>query len=101
MDDHEMQSVGTGSLQSPPDYRYVNVEHLAGAPGDASSFPSSFHIDYSKIPDLYQRKIGACTAHAAAELGMHRNLRATGQIARISPRFLYTLSKINDGIEDS
>ena len=58
-----MQNMGTGALQSPYDYRYINLEHIAGA--IPATLPDNYHIDYSQVPDINQRKIGACTAHAA------------------------------------
>lgn len=89
---------GFGAIKSPDDYRYVNVLHLAGAPAEAATMPPSFHIDYSQVPDLYQRKIGACTCHSGAEIRMHRGIRLTGSLTRYSPRFSYTLAKIEDGL---
>ena len=88
--------IGTGALQSPEDYRYVNLGHLAGA--IFTSLPDTYHIDYSKVPDLNQRKIGACTAHAASEIRMHRRLRKAGSTPVFSPRFVYALSKGLDGV---
>ena len=96
----EMKMPGTGVVQSPEDYRYVNVVHVAGATPDAATMPASFHIDYSGVPDLYQRQIGACTNHAYAEIRMHRELRLTGATPLLSPRFTYALCKIEDGITD-
>lgn len=98
--EQEILEVGKGAIQSPEDYRYVNVEHLAGAAPAAVTFPPSFHIDYSKVPDLYQRKIGACTAHAAVEVVTKREHRLTGAVKKYSPRFPYTMSKIEDGLVD-
>ena len=98
--DQEKAMHGTGAIPSPADYRYVNVEHLAGAMGGADIIPTDFHIDYSGIPDIYQRHLGACTAHAAAEIRMHRELRTTGKIKLFCPRFTHTMAKIEDGLTD-
>lgn len=95
-----MQKPGMGVLRSKEDYRYVNIEHLAGAPAEASTYPDDISIDYSQIPDLYQRKIGACTNHGAVEVVMHRELRQKGVLELLSPRMSYALSKIEDGIGD-
>ncbi len=89
-----MEIQSTGALQSPQDYRYVNLEHLAGA----TVMPNVYHIDYSKIPDLNQRRIGACTAHAGSYVRMARLQRKTGSMAVISPRFTYAMSKAMDGV---
>lgn len=94
-----MKTVGAGALQSPVDYRYINLEHLAGATPETTSFPPQFHIDYSGVDDYYQRRIGACTNHAFVEIALKRSIRKGNKIVP-SPRFLYTLSKINDAVVD-
>lgn len=96
----EMQEMGSGALESPEDYRYINSEHIAGATPDLGTFAQSFHLDFNKVPDVYQRKIGACTCHTAAEMKMRRNLRLSGSTRVVSPRFTYSLAKIEDGIAD-
>lgn len=88
-----------GAIKSPEDYRYINLEHIAGAA--PVTFPDSYHIEYTAVPDVYQRKIGACTAHTPAEVAMHRVQRLGGSLKRYSPRFLYAMSKITDGIPAS
>lgn len=95
-----MQSVGKGAIQSPEDYRYVKLEHLAGAAPEASSFPASFHIDFSQVPDIYQRQIGECTNAGFAEIRMHREIRLNSQNLTFSERFTYALSKMRDGLAD-
>lgn len=95
--------VAFGRVKSPDDYRYINLEHLAGAaPASLAAFPQSFHIDgMSAVPDMYQRQIGACTNFTAAEHFTHRFNRIAGAVVPPrSPRFLYALSKMNDGITD-
>lgn len=101
INEQDMQTMGRGHVPTQPDYRFVNLEHLAGAAPDVPSFPASYHIDYSQVPDLFQRKIGACTNHAFAEIAMHRQLRTLGAVRGASPRFTYTLSKIEDKIADT
>ena len=96
MNEKDMSNQGTGALESPHDYRYVNMEHLAGAAPETT--PTSFHIDFSNVPDLYQRKIGACTTHAAAEMRIAREIRLKGQLKRYSPRFTYAMAKTTDGL---
>lgn len=88
------------SLPSPEDYRQVNAEHLFGAAPELSALPASYHIDYSDVPDLFQSKIGACTNHAYAEILIKRQQRLNGKKVKISPRFGYTMCKIEDGIAD-
>lgn len=98
--EQDMIDIGMASKSIPslPDYRLVNVEHLAGAAPEATALPALFHIDFSQVPDLFQSKIGACTNHAYAEILIKRNLRLKGAVKKISPRFGYTLCKIEDGL---
>lgn len=93
-------SVG-GAIRTPKDYRQVNLEHVAGAAPVAPLPPgTSFHVDFSQVPDFFQRKIGACQNHAIAEILTHRFQRLNGSSPLLSPRFTYTLSKCEDGIAD-
>lgn len=89
-------SIG-GAKSSPIDYRQINLSHIAGAAAPVTA-PLNIVIDYSKVPDLYQRKIGACTNHAFVALAMHRELRLKGAATLLSPRFTYTMSKCEDNI---
>lgn len=98
---------GTGAIDSPIDYRTVNVEYLAGAtPADLSAYPREGHVPHKdKVPFLNQKKIGACTNYTAAEMMMHRHYRLNGAAATqvppiVTPRFSYTLCKIEDGLAD-
>lgn len=95
-----MQSMGHGAITSPEDYRQIKVEHIAGVAPATSAYPASFHIDFSKVPDMYQRQIGACTAHAFAEIYTHRQIRLGKTNFVASPRFIYALSKMGDAITD-
>lgn len=94
----DAKHAASGTIRSKNDYRYINIEHILGSAAAQPSYPANFSIDYSAIPDLYQRKIGACTNYAFAEIMMRRELRLKGQILPISPRFLYSLCKMEDGV---
>lgn len=86
-----------GARKSPIDYRQIKLEHIAGAAPEVTA-PLNIMIDYSKIPALFQRQIGACQNHAFVEILMHRELRLTGAVTLLSPRFPYTMCKVEDGI---
>lgn len=88
-----------GVLQSPEDYRYINQDDLASATGEVIVYPRKRIIDASKVPNLYQRKIGACTSHGAVGVLMQRNYRLRGSQELLSPRFPYTMCKIEDGTD--
>lgn len=100
MDNTQGYELAGGALQSPADYRYINLASIAGAaPADLSAFPRSFHVDFSGVPDMYQRQIGACTNHSFAEHLTHREQRLNPQTTYVaSARFGYALSKIEDGV---
>ena len=86
-----------GALRTPPDYRQVTLEHISGA-APAPTL-TSIHIDDSKLPDFFQRTIGACQNHAYAEILTHREQRLNPNTTFVaSPRFTYTMSKIEDGV---
>lgn len=88
-----------GAVKSLKDYRQVRVEHIAGAAPKVTAY--NFHItDFNLVPDVFQRQIGACQAHAFTEVAMHREYRLTKVMPTLSPRFPYTISKIEDGIVD-
>lgn len=91
----------TGGIRSVQDYRTINLEHIAGA-APALPATTSIHLDFSAVPDMFQRQIGACQNHAFAEIMTHRVHRLQpGSAFVASPRFTYTLSKIDDGIGDA
>lgn len=96
----EMQEFARGgAVRSPQDYRQVNIAHIAGAAPKVTAY--NFHItDFNLVPDVFQRQIGACQNHAYAEVHMHREYRLTGTMPHLSPRFPYTICKIEDGIVD-
>ena len=96
----EMQQFARGgALRSLQDYRQVTLAHIAGAAPKITNY--NFHItDFDKVPDVFQRQIGACQNHSYAEVHMHREFRLTGVMPTLSPRFPYTMCKIEDGIVD-
>lgn len=98
--EQEMQQFARGgAIRSPQDYRQVTLEHIAGAAPKVPVY--NFHIaDFNLVPDVFQRQIGACQNHAYVEVQMHREYRLTGVMPTLTPRFPYTLCKIEDGIVD-
>lgn len=99
--DTETIITGFGGRRSPDDYRYINKDHVYGASPALETFPASFHIDFSQVPYLDQHSIGACTCHSKAEISNHRALRTGLGAKHYSARFLYAMSKIEDGIPAS
>jgi hypothetical protein len=89
--------LGAGAKRTPIDYRQINLSHIVG-PAPVPAPTTSIHIDFSKVPDMFQREIGACTCHAFAEIYTHRQQRLAPSTAYVaSPRFLYTTCRMDDG----
>jgi hypothetical protein len=88
-----------GAKASPKDYRQINLQHVAGTPAPATA-SYNILIDYSQVPDFFQREIGACQNHAFVETATHYLQRKNGSCPLLSPRFTYALSKMEDGIAD-
>lgn len=84
-----------GGIQSPPDYRDVNLVAAMGMP---EVMPVQYFIDLSQLPVWHQHKIGACTAHAIGKHQQKNEMLETNRVISLSPRFLYALVKAQDGL---
>lgn len=91
MDDLSFSNLG--ARPSPKDYRDIP----ASAVLDAEAPPESFFVSIDDIPVWNQRKIGACVGHAHAKYAQVLNKKETGTIDDLSARYVYALSKANDG----
>lgn len=96
-EDAEGEDTSTGGLQSPEDRRDVPYAALVGA-GSSDDLPKKVEVDISKLPVEHQRKLGACGGHAAQKYKQLLDLRETGEVIKLSPRFLYALAKAMDGV---
>lgn len=71
-------------------------------PADSGALPASWVTDITpfKLPqNIYmQGKQPSCVAHSVAWAVQYYHWKTTGQVIKLSPRFLYALCKANDGI---
>lgn len=84
---------GFSTPESPKDYRDINYSELTRA----VPLPASYFVDYSKIPVTMQYKRGSCVAHATAKRKEAVELDDRGVLVALSPRFLYSIIKKEDG----
>ena len=86
----------TGAHVSPYDYRRVPMSSVA----TATPNPASNIQDISALPVFNQKKLGACTGHAAAKYRQWLLWLDTKEIFALSPRHPYAIAKATDGITD-
>lgn len=90
----------TGAI-SKKDYRNFKVKEIEKFLPQTPVIPEVYLPSISDFPIFYQGKIGSCVGHAGAWFKMFIDSGDTGQIVPYSPRFLYTLCKMNDGIPNT
>jgi hypothetical protein len=90
---------GTGAFANPFDYRDITLASLGGPTSAPDSFKES-EMYLKALEVLDQMQVGACVPHAIAELLMLYIFKVTGKIVQLSPRFVYKLCKMLDGIPD-
>lgn len=83
-----------GGIPSPRDPRDIPY----GAVASATELPLSYLEQVIALPVWHQRKIGACVGHAGAKYKQKLDLIDTGQLFKLSARFLYALAKCRDGV---
>lgn len=85
-----------GARKSPEDYRNIPLSAAVPPPG---VFPESHFVDVTALPVWNQMRLGACVGHAAGKYAQKINQTETGEVKRLSPRFLYALAKMVDGFD--
>lgn len=93
---NELEMKNTGGIPSPYDERDYKLEVVASSTLP-EVLPDSCSLDISQLPVWHQRKIGSCVGHAWGKSQQHCQFIETGKVQRISPRFLYAVSKCLDG----
>lgn len=83
-----------GAIKNPKDLRDIQLAQVQ-AP---VSIPSKYSTDISFIPVLNQKSLGACVGHAHAIVHIYNEYKENGKIPKLSPRYLYALSKKLDGL---
>ena len=82
----------TGAVKSPKDYRDIPL----AAFGAATPLTGKFFVDVTKLPVWNQKKIGSCVGHAGAKYKQLLDWMETGEMKKLSPRFLYAIAKARD-----
>ena len=90
-------NISLGGIQSVPDYRDIPAEAVLGSAA-AASLPSKFRANTAALPIWNQKKIGACVGHAGGKKKQEQEYIETASIIPINPRFVYALSKADDGL---
>lgn len=88
----------TGLIRDPEDGRDVvlgSFQKPVGAPAISSN---EFENILLALPTFDQMSQQACVAHALVKMLIAYIYRRTGKIIKLSPRFLYKLCKMYDGI---
>lgn len=83
-----------GALKNKKDLRDIQLVQVQ-AP---VSIPSKFITDISWIPVMNQKSIGACVGHAHALIHIYNEFKENNLKEKLSPRYLYALSKKIDGV---
>lgn len=92
-----IHAFNTGAIPKR-DYRNFKVKEVEPFLPKADVIPESYFTDLTDIPVLYQAKQPACTAFASAGMKMVLDYQDTGKVIDYSPRYLYAISKNEDGI---
>lgn len=90
---NEQLQIGWGTLESPKDYRDIQLADVAMA----LPIPQSYFLNISQCPVTMQYKRGTCVAHATAKRKERVEIEDSGTFTALSPRFLYALIKKADG----
>lgn len=82
-----------GAIKNTRDYRDINLARVQ-AP---VAIPNSYKTDISMLPVENQGNIGSCVGHAVAKVLQYYDYKENGKVTKISPRYIYALSKALDG----
>lgn len=89
-----MKNYQLGAQRNPLDLRRIKLAQVQSP----VEIPKQYFTDLSFIPCFDQKQLGACVGHAHATVHIYQNHKETGQMAKLSPRYLYALAKKVDGI---
>jgi hypothetical protein len=84
-----------GAIKNPKDLRDIQLAQVQ----QPVSVPFSFKTDISMIPVMSQLNNGSCVGHAHALIHIYNELKENHTVSKLSPRYLYALSKKIDGYE--
>jgi len=84
-----------GFFESPEDYRDIPLQAVIS---DETNLPEEFELNIEQLPNWNQKQIGSCIGHASAKGKQVLELKETGKVIPLSPRFIYALCKSQDGL---
>lgn len=85
----------TGALKNEIDYRDIPVSAFQ----PTTSLPEKFISDISMLPVMNQLGLGSCVGHAVGLYLQFLDYKETGLITKISPRYIYAMSKAVDNYD--
>lgn len=85
-----------GAVRNPKDLRDVQLVKVQ----QPVSLPTKHITDISWIPVLNQKGLGACVGHAHAVVHIYNEWKENKKVPKLSPRYLYALSKKLDGLQE-
>ncbi len=89
---------GTGLIRDPEDGRDVILGSFQKPVGAPSASSDEFEKILLALPSFDQYVQPACVAHGYVKMLIAYLYRKTGKLIKLSPRFLYKLCKMYDGI---
>lgn len=91
---------GLGVILNTPDNRDIATAMIR--PNiSRETLPDSIITDISMIPVMNQGFLGTCVAHALVTIKQWLDFKETGKIVSLSRRFLYSLSRVKAGLEET
>lgn len=88
-----MYPISFGAIQSPEDYRNIQLADVLGYP---TNLPSEYFVDIKNLPIWNQKAIGSCTGQAGGKYKQKQEEIETKTIIPFSPRWLYAMAKCED-----
>ncbi len=82
-----------GAIKNEKDLRDIHISQVQ----TPVSVPNEYFTDISWIPVFNQGNLGSCVGHAHAILHIYHEYKENGKIPKLSPRYIYALSKRVDG----
>jgi hypothetical protein len=85
-----------GAVKNPKDLRDIQLVKVQ----PPVAIPDKYFTDISFIPVLNQKGLGACVGHAHAIVHIYNEWKENKKVVKLSPRYLYALSKKLDGLQE-
>lgn len=89
-----MKQYSLGAIKNKKDNRDIQLAQVQSP----VAVPYEFFTDISFIPVFNQKMLGACVGHAHAVIHIYNDLKENNKVPKLSPRYIYALSKQIDGL---